>query len=112
MLRALSAASRRCLYRYKSSVAAIEDPASAVRAEIKRLRHIRNVGVFAHVDAGKTTVTERMLALAGIVNRAGSVDEGNTVTDWYVGGRYFCFSSHRDFSNVNVLFLLVKKASG
>jgi len=50
--------------------------------EIHRLRHLRNVGVFAHVDAGKTTVTERMLALAGIVHRAGSVDSGNTVTDY------------------------------
>lgn len=50
--------------------------------EIHRLEHIRNVGVFAHVDAGKTTVTERMLALAGIVQRAGSVDTGNTVTDF------------------------------
>lgn len=50
--------------------------------EVRRLRHIRNVGVFAHVDAGKTTVTERMLALAGVVHRCGSVDEGNTVTDY------------------------------
>jgi len=51
-------------------------------AELRRLRHIRNVGVFAHVDAGKTTVTERMLALAGVVRQAGSVDDGNTVTDY------------------------------
>ena len=50
--------------------------------EIKRLDHLRCVGVFAHIDAGKTTVTERMLALAGVVNRAGSVDTGNTVTDY------------------------------
>jgi small GTP-binding protein len=48
----------------------------------RRLRHTRNVGVFAHVDAGKTTVTERMLALTGIVQQAGSVDDGNTVTDY------------------------------
>ena len=54
----------------------------AVRLEMQRLRHYRNVGVFAHVDAGKTTVTERMLALAGTVQRAGSVDDGNTVTDY------------------------------
>lgn len=53
-----------------------------LQSEIQRLQHIRNVGVFAHVDAGKTTVTERMLALAGVVHRAGSVDEGNTVTDY------------------------------
>lgn len=51
-------------------------------SEISRLRHMRNVGIFAHVDAGKTTVTERMLALAGIVQRAGNVDDGNTVTDY------------------------------
>ena len=94
MLRVGGKISRRCYpwYNqrlYKSSVAAVEDPAAAVSAEIKRLRHIRNVGVFAHVDAGKTTVTERMLALAGIVHRAGSVDEGNTVTDWCV---FLCLS--------------------
>ena len=56
-------------------------PAPA-KADLLRLRRIRNVGIFAHVDAGKTTVTERMLALAGIVRVAGSVDDGNTVTDY------------------------------
>eukprot|EP00559_Dactyliosolen_fragilissimus_P006623 CAMPEP_0184865802 /NCGR_PEP_ID=MMETSP0580-20130426/19129_1 /TAXON_ID=1118495 /ORGANISM="Dactyliosolen fragilissimus" /LENGTH=966 /DNA_ID=CAMNT_0027365131 /DNA_START=309 /DNA_END=3209 /DNA_ORIENTATION=+ len=50
--------------------------------QLKDLRAIRNVGVMAHVDAGKTTVTERMLALAGAVRVAGSVDHGNTVTDY------------------------------
>ena len=58
------------------------DDSSGVRAEIRRLRHLRNVGILAHVDAGKTTVTERMLALAGVVHQAGSVDDGNTVTDY------------------------------
>lgn len=47
-----------------------------------RLSNIRNVGIFAHVDAGKTTVTERMLALSGMVRHPGSVDGGDTVTDY------------------------------
>mmetsp|Transcript_35430 Transcript_35430/g.85912 ORF Transcript_35430/g.85912 Transcript_35430/m.85912 type:complete len:887 (+) Transcript_35430:223-2883(+) len=50
--------------------------------QIHRLKHLRNVGILAHVDAGKTTVTERMLALTGVVRRAGSVDDGDTVTDF------------------------------
>jgi len=58
------------------------NPPHQQASELQRLRHIRNVGVFAHVDAGKTTVTERMLALAGVVRQAGSVDDGNTVTDY------------------------------
>ncbi|CAP33600.2 Protein CBG15144 [Caenorhabditis briggsae] len=43
---------------------------------------LRNIGVIAHVDAGKTTVTERLLYLAGAIQNAGSVDKGNTVTDF------------------------------
>ena len=74
--------------RFKSTKASHNNSTSSssldkeITSELKRICSLRNVGVFAHVDAGKTTVTERMLALAGIVHKAGSVDTGNTVTDY------------------------------
>jgi len=40
-----------------------------------------NLGILAHVDAGKTSLTERLLFAAGIIDKIGSVDEGNTQTD-------------------------------
>jgi elongation factor G len=42
----------------------------------------RNIGVIAHIDAGKTTTTERILFYTGKTYRIGSVDDGTTVTDW------------------------------
>lgn len=42
----------------------------------------RNIGVIAHIDAGKTTTTERILFHTGKTHRIGSVDDGTTVTDW------------------------------
>src|SRR5205085_9762557 len=46
------------------------------------LSKIRNMGVIAHIDAGKTTTTEHLLYYSGAVHKLGGVDEGTTVTDW------------------------------
>jgi len=46
------------------------------------LEQVRNIGIIAHIDAGKTTTTERMLFYTGRTHRMGNVDEGTTVTDW------------------------------
>ena len=46
------------------------------------LDRTRNIGIMAHVDAGKTTTTERILYYSGVTTRIGEVDEGSAVTDW------------------------------
>jgi elongation factor G len=50
----------------------------------RALLQVRNMGIVAHIDAGKTTVSERILFYAGRVHKMGEVHEGNTVMDWMV----------------------------
>ena len=46
------------------------------------LEKVRNIGIIAHIDAGKTTTTERVLFYTGVSHKIGEVHEGDTVTDW------------------------------
>ncbi|MEN9562888.1 MAG: elongation factor [Chloroflexota bacterium] len=56
-------------------------------ARVHPLEKYRNIGIIAHIDAGKTTTTERIMFYTGLTHRIGSVDDGNTVTDWMVQER-------------------------
>ncbi|MGZ5568467.1 MAG: elongation factor G, partial [Limisphaerales bacterium] len=46
------------------------------------MERTRNIGIAAHIDAGKTTTTERIPFYTGLIHKIGDVDDGNTVTDW------------------------------
>lgn len=46
------------------------------------IQHVRNIGIAAHIDAGKTTTTERILFYSGVVHKVGEVHEGAATTDW------------------------------
>ena len=56
------------------------NPNSPLRAY--PLERTRNIGIAAHIDAGKTTLTERILFYTGMIHKIGEVHEGTTVTDW------------------------------
>lgn len=56
--------------------------ASEAKPSTTDVRSLRNIGVVAHIDAGKTTVTERMLFYSGVEHRFGEVDSGTATMDW------------------------------
>ena len=65
------------------------DPRTATMADVRtfdtagvEMPPIRNVGIISHIDAGKTTTTERMLFFTGRTHRIGEVDDGEATTDW------------------------------
>lgn len=62
----------------------LKHPVRLLRAYATKvdLSRIRNIGIIAHIDAGKTTTTERMLYYSGKINRIGNVDQGDTITDF------------------------------
>src|SRR5436190_3790090 len=64
----------------KSASPAKQSPNSSNRPY--PMERTRNIGIAAHIDAGKTTTTERILFYTGLIHKMGDVDDGNTVTDW------------------------------
>jgi len=51
------------------------------------MAHVRNIGIMAHIDAGKTTVSERLLFVTGKAHKMGEVHDGETAMDWMVQER-------------------------
>src|ERR1700689_3505730 len=62
--------------------AAMENKAHNAPDRQYTMERTRNIGIAAHIDAGKTTTTERILFYTGLIHKIGDVDDGNTVTDW------------------------------
>ena len=61
---------------------ATSDTIKSKKSSSKCQSNVRNIGFIAHIDAGKTTLTERVLFLCGRTHKVGGVDDGTTVTDW------------------------------
>jgi elongation factor G len=70
-------------FKFYLNMTAVLDPSSA-NSSIRKtiLEHTRNIGIAAHIDAGKTTCTERVLFYSGVVHKIGEVHEGSATTDW------------------------------
>ncbi|KAM6229820.1 ribosome-releasing factor 2, mitochondrial [Porphyrio hochstetteri] len=84
-MRIVSVTQKNCSLRnYSSPPGDVKSLRSVINPHISR---IRNIGIMAHIDAGKTTTTERMLYYSGYIRTLGDVDDGDTVTDFMVQER-------------------------
>ncbi|NXI94387.1 RRF2M factor, partial [Psophia crepitans] len=84
-MRIVSVTQENCgLRNYSSPPGDVKSLRSVINPHISR---IRNIGIMAHIDAGKTTTTERMLYYSGYIRTLGDVDDGDTVTDFMVQER-------------------------
>jgi elongation factor G len=66
----------------KAKTAAAASPTPNAANRPYPMERTRNIGIAAHIDAGKTTTTERILFYTGLIHKMGDVYDGNTVTDW------------------------------
>ena len=62
------------------------------------LDRTRNIGIMAHIDAGKTTTTERILFYTGVNHKLGETHDGASTTDWYVSTTKVLMISNRSVS--------------
>ncbi|NXK39841.1 RRF2M factor, partial [Piprites chloris] len=84
-MRVVSVTQQNCSLRnYSALPGDVKSLRSVINPDISR---IRNIGIMAHIDAGKTTTTERMLYYSGYIRTLGDVDDGDTVTDFMVQER-------------------------
>ncbi|XP_050185591.1 ribosome-releasing factor 2, mitochondrial isoform X2 [Myiozetetes cayanensis] len=84
-MRVVSVTQQNCSLRnYSALPGDVKSLHSVINPDISR---IRNIGIMAHIDAGKTTTTERMLYYSGYIRTLGDVDDGDTVTDFMVQER-------------------------
>ena len=74
--------SMECPLRFRRLATKSAGVSKAAVAHDAEMQRIRNIGILAHIDAGKTTATERMLYYSGAVGSIGEVHDGDTVTDY------------------------------